>query len=129
MSSNRPPNDKTEPELEVAGGTPQGLISGSTPTSFERALPADPSLRIDPNEHVDLDPPMESGEIGRLLHYRVLRLIGTGGMGRVYEAVDTQLQRRVALKIMHSTAAADPNSRQRFFREAQAVASLVHENL
>lgn len=65
----------------------------------------------------------------RLGHYRILRMLGHGGMGVVLEAEDTQLKRTVALKVMKSTTAAREGSRERFLREAQAAAGIEHENI
>jgi Tol biopolymer transport system component len=64
-----------------------------------------------------------------LLHYRILQALGSGGMGEVYAAEDTKLHRRVALKVLPSNVAADPERLQRFRREAQAVALLNHPNV
>ena len=65
----------------------------------------------------------------KLLHYEILHLIGKGGMGDVYAAQDTKLGRKVALKILPSEMAADPERRARFEREAKAVAALNHPNI
>jgi Tol biopolymer transport system component/predicted Ser/Thr protein kinase len=65
----------------------------------------------------------------KLLHYEILHLIGKGGMGDVYAAEDTKLGRKVALKILPSEMAADPERRARFDREAKAVAALNHPNI
>jgi eukaryotic-like serine/threonine-protein kinase len=62
-------------------------------------------------------------------HYRIVRQLGTGGMGEVYVAEDTTLGRQVALKVLPSTMAGDPERRQRFEREAKAVAALNHPNI
>jgi Tol biopolymer transport system component/predicted Ser/Thr protein kinase len=62
-------------------------------------------------------------------HYRVLHTLGKGGMGEVYAAEDTKLHRTVALKILPGIFAADPAFRERFEREAQAVAALNHPNI
>jgi Tol biopolymer transport system component/tRNA A-37 threonylcarbamoyl transferase component Bud32 len=56
-------------------------------------------------------------------------LIGAGGMGEVYEARDSRLGRRVAVKVIRSDAASDPERRKRFEREARAVAALSHPNI
>ncbi len=65
----------------------------------------------------------------RLAHYDVTALIGEGGMGQVYQATDTKLNRQVALKILPEAFAADPDRRARFEREAQVLASLNHPNI
>jgi eukaryotic-like serine/threonine-protein kinase len=64
-----------------------------------------------------------------LNHYRIVGELGAGGMGVVYEAEDTRLQRRVALKVLPTTASEDPSRYVRFEREAQALASLNHPNI
>ncbi len=65
----------------------------------------------------------------RLSHYEVTALIGEGGMGQVYQATDTKLNREVALKILPEAFAADPDRLARFQREAQVLASLNHPNI
>ena len=65
----------------------------------------------------------------RLGHYDVTALIGEGGMGQVYQATDTKLNRQVALKILPEAFATDPERLARFQREAQVLASLNHTNI
>ena len=65
----------------------------------------------------------------RLAHYDVTALIGEGGMGQVYQATDTKLNRQVALKILPEAFASDPDRLARFQREAQVLASLNHPNI
>ena len=65
----------------------------------------------------------------RIAHYDVTALIGEGGMGQVYQATDTKLNRQVALKILPEAFATDPDRLARFQREAQVLASLNHPNI
>jgi serine/threonine protein kinase len=67
-----------------------------------------------------------SSELGQLGDYQLIREIGRGGMGIVYEAHQISLNRRVALKVLSFAAALDPNQLQRFKNEAQAAAHLHH---
>ena len=64
-----------------------------------------------------------------LAHYRILSRLGAGGMGEVYRARDTSLERDVALKVLPADVAADPVRRDRFRREALAVAALNHPHV
>ena len=61
--------------------------------------------------------------------YRIDHLLGVGGMGEVYRATDTRLNRTVALKVLPPALAADPQFRARFEREAQVIASLSHAHI
>ncbi len=69
-------------------------------------------------------------EIGQsVAHYQIVRKLGAGGMGEVFEAEDTRLHRRVALKILPPGMEADSERLQRFQREAEIVAALNHPNI
>src|SRR5580765_3667526 len=70
--------------------------------------------------------PLEGRRIGP---YEITARIGAGGMGEVYLARDTRLDRAVAIKVLPASVADDPRSRDRLEREARAVATLNHPNI
>lgn len=65
----------------------------------------------------------------RLGPYEIVAPIGAGGMGEVYRARDTRLDRDVAIKILPENFSADAHLRERFEREARAISSLNHPNI
>ena len=90
----------------------QSLVSARTLTSFQ----ADAVMRRRTSALVIGD-------------YHVLGVVGSGGMGQVYKARHRILDRNVAIKVMHTAKAANPQLVQRFYREARAVARLTHKNI
>lgn len=64
-----------------------------------------------------------------LSHYLIESELGRGGMGIVYLATDTKLDRQVAIKVLPSAALASDDDRARFYREAKAAAALTHPNI
>lgn len=94
-----------------------------------KPTPSPPPKATDAKDMPKLGPPQGPGELGRLAHYRVLKLLGRGGMGVVFLAEDTHLQREVALKVMRPKSAQDPKSKERFLREARAAAKVKHDNV
>ena len=64
-----------------------------------------------------------------ITHYQVLELLGSGGMGEVYKARDTRLNRLVAIKVLRRDLVSNANRKQRFIQEAQAASALNHPNI
>ena len=99
------------------------------------------SLFAQDREHSVLDRPMVEAMAGllppeavlpagaRLGPYEINRIVGSGGMGHVYRATDTRLQRTVAIKVLRNTLSSDPEFRGRFDREARVIASLTHPHI
>ena len=96
--------------------------------------PGDDTLTRDPApvprvELAFLRPAQEPDELGRLGGFRILEVLGAGGMGLVLRAEDTTIRRAVAMKVMRPGVAARPGARERFLREARLVSDLDHENI
>ena len=73
------------------------------------------------------DAQFQSGQT--VAHYRILSMLGEGGMGKVYLAEDTKLHRRVAIKSLPPYSAGNEQAKKRLLREAQAAAKLDHPNI
>ena len=92
----------------------------------EQDMAIDPEPDSNCDRSLQVPPP---GQERRLGDYRILREIGRGGMGVVYEAEQVSLGRRVALKVLPGHVAGDWLTQQRFHREARAAARLHHTNI
>ncbi len=90
---------------------------------------AQPTIAADMEPLSFLAPAQGPNEIGRLGSYRILKVLGTGGMGMVFEAEDPNLKRTIALKIMKPSLAVYASARERFLREAQTAAKLNHDHI
>jgi eukaryotic-like serine/threonine-protein kinase len=120
---------------------------------LDRECASDPSLRKDVDEYLSIEGKLDpefletpaANHVGarstraagntfiaagtRLGPYEVQALLGTGGMGEVYRARDTRLNRTVAIKVIPRSLSTDPGRLQRFEREARAIAALQHPNI
>jgi WD40 repeat protein/serine/threonine protein kinase len=123
----------TPPPAPPAAG--QVLVDPKTITQSEGGGGPGGTLTRDGSSPCDFDlaemfaPPQAADELGRLGSYRVLGVLGRGGMGVVLLAEDLKLGRRVALKVMLPRLIARDSGKQRFLREARAAARLRHDNM
>ncbi len=87
--------------------------------------PNQPGFTPEPSpSELPFEPAIDDGEIGRLGNYKIIRMLGQGGMGLVFEALDGNLHRKVAIKVMHSSLSSSEQHRARFLREAQLAAKV-----
>ncbi len=101
------------------------------PAGAEDTAPALPdSLDLaPPPDYPFLASPQGADEMGRLGPYRVLKVLGTGAMGVVFQAEDPHLRRLVALKVMRPSLAASADYHRRFLRKARLAAAIDHEHI
>jgi serine/threonine protein kinase len=122
----RPADPGIDPETILPGGTDsrRNRVPGDTPA------PGD-AFQDDANAELTelLEPAQDSGELGRLGKYRILKVLGAGGMGVVYLAEDSVLRRSVALKALRPGLTTNLTARDRFLREARSSAALNHDNV
>ncbi len=127
-----------EPTLWSNAATALTGFSSSDPfrqsSNYQNGLPADEAYGhsvawTESMARQLLSPPSHPEMLGRIGRYEVERLIGSGGMGIVFKAIDTELNRPVAIKLLAPYLAGNGAARQRFAREAKAAAAVVHEHV
>jgi serine/threonine protein kinase/regulation of enolase protein 1 (concanavalin A-like superfamily) len=124
------PGEPTDPALQgvvqrlqatdIMPGTPPSQVGAETQAE------ARPGTS---DEFPFLGPPAGPGQLGRLAHYAILEVVGRGGMGIVFKALDERLQRIVAVKVLSPQYAASGTARRRFEREAKAAAAVSHDHV
>ena len=114
-----------DPRSSKPDSRPAGPSGSTEPTDRAVAFPITGAPRLDGF----LDPPARPDEIGRFGPYRVLGVLGRGGMGAVYRAEDPHLKRELAIKVLLPELASDPRAKARFVREAQAQAKVEHDHI
>jgi serine/threonine protein kinase len=120
-SGSRGHTPKEEPTIPPHPDKPRSVSASSVPAAI--LLPPDAEL------YDFLAPPQSPDEIGRLGAYRILKVLGGGGMGVVFQAEDLHLRRPVALKTMLPVLAASAANRRRFDQEARAAAAIEHDHI
>src|SRR5438034_10009009 len=118
---------------EQRAAMPASLPLADRPTLPPSGLPDvtgssnPPASEYDASLTAFLAPPQADDELGRLGDYRILKVLGHGGMGVVFQGEDPKLGRKVAIKAMLPHLAASQSSQSRFLREARAAAALEHD--
>lgn len=119
---------------QAATVAPYPISNQSVPSVTNNHLPADShsSLETTPfvlNSNSDIDAASSDGEAKFIGRYRAERILGKGGFGSVYLALDEQLGRRVAIKVPHPHLFSDAEQAEAYIAEARTVASLDHPNI
>jgi serine/threonine protein kinase len=131
----RPPTPGLDPASQATRAAPVSIAAGSQPTSSPLSKSnategvGTASKGHEPSLTDFLSPPQADDELGRLGKYRILKILGHGGMGVVFQAEDPKLKRKVALKAMLPALAASASAGQRFLREAQAMAAVENDHV
>ncbi len=126
--------EKCRSELEAIAG---GKWWNEVRPFVRTAANDEPGVRTQPNpdaptEDADLNflsPPDQPGHLGRFGPYQIISVLGKGGMGVVLKAWDPSLRRTVAIKVLSPVLATHGPARERFKREAQAAAAVVHHHV
>ena len=116
---------------EVAATVPGHVPSARRSSNQQNTLVGDPKVNNarSSGPYRFLRPAERDDELGRLGNYRVLKLLGRGGMAFVFLAEDLALHRQIALKVMKPDLERDPTANQRFLHEARLLASIKHDHL
>jgi ABC-type branched-subunit amino acid transport system substrate-binding protein len=118
---------EASPDVDAENAFRTAETSCGSDTHAGKHSPSPPEHNL--SDFCFLEPPLEPGDLGYLGHYRVVRLLGEGGMGMVFLAEDPRLRRSVALKVMRPELAENGMARERFLREARATAKIHSDHI
>ncbi|WP_020474427.1 protein kinase domain-containing protein [Zavarzinella formosa] len=119
------PSEKPDPALGGMLARLEDMASQFTPAGFDLSFSADGLADPETATRSSYEP----ADLQQMGVYRVVRLLGAGGMGLVYLAEDEVLRRQVAVKVLRPRLARKTRAREGFLREARAMASLKHDNV
>ena len=126
-------NTDSMPKLELETDHLFLGTKGQATTAYNSDGSSVPDFKISPEgtkvSLSFLSSPQGPDELGRLGSYKIIKLLGAGGMGLVFEAEDTLLRRQVALKVMKPEIAIKEDHRKRFLQEARSGAAIPHDNI
>jgi serine/threonine protein kinase len=123
------------PLLKSALADPSPISQRETTSGCDASFNTPPPLLLTPTpsdrngELSFLGPPQADGELGRLGRFRVLEVLGIGGMGIVFRAGDPELPREIALKVMRPAFTSEPEAQERFLHEAWAMAKVKNDHV
>jgi tetratricopeptide (TPR) repeat protein len=121
------PSEQSPEEAHTTGAVHTERLGGLADEAAP--LPASKLEPLTPVERSFLAPSDDPQSLGQLGSYEILGLVGRGGMGIVFKALDPALKRIVAVKVLAPVLASDALARRRFTREAQAAAAVCHDNV
>lgn len=116
------PNHRASVMFEVC-------VQESVDRADSESAQLDATVRLGPNPSLVLGSDTSSESIRYLGSYRLIRQLGSGGMGLVYEAEEEATQQRFAIKVLRPTLVLDTDAKKRFFNEAQAMAVIGHQRI
>lgn len=125
-------SSKTRPASGEAARPDGGASARREPSPDDRTVISDRSPAAEAVVRIREPHPFELGKLlagDRLAHFELLEYVGGGGMGAVFRARDTMLDREVALKVLSRSQGEDEETRRRFHVEAQSAARLDHQNI
>lgn len=119
---------RREVENLLAASRDDEFMANSAVEAIARVFEGDVTAAMEVSRRPEAGPRLEAGNLINQ-RYEIIRLLGRGGMGEVYLAADTRINRKIALKVLHTDLVSSKESLRRFAQEAQAVSALNHPHI